>query len=54
MLHYVLKLVYLTGLTGEEYTIYEDMRKIVQWMFTLKPKDVRKYGISKQTLSNTN
>ena len=48
----------LTGLEGPDYLQYKKDHEIVksedfkQWILTIKPKDVRDKGISKQTLWN--
>ena len=42
----------LTGLDDPDYLEYENIEDFKQWILSLKPKDVRDKGISKQTLWN--
>jgi len=42
----------LTGLEDPDYLEYDNLEDFKQWILSLKPKDVRDIGISKQTLWN--
>jgi hypothetical protein len=42
----------LTGLEDPDYLEYDNIEDFKQWILSLKPKDVRDKGISKQTLWN--
>jgi hypothetical protein len=40
------------GIDDDSYLEYENIEDFKQWILSLKPKDVRDEGISKQTLWN--
>jgi len=40
------------GIDDDSYIEYENIEDFKQWILSLKPKDVRDKGISKQTLWN--
>ena len=40
------------GIDDDSYLEYENIEDFKQWILSLKPKDVRDKGISKQTLWN--
>jgi hypothetical protein len=40
------------GIDDDSYIEYENIEDFKQWILSLKPKDVRDEGISKQTLWN--
>ncbi|MGC8692183.1 MAG: hypothetical protein ACP5RZ_04100, partial [Thermoplasmata archaeon] len=40
----------ITGVEDDDYIEYENLEEFKQWTLTLKPKDVRDYGISKMAL----
>jgi len=41
------------GIDDDSYLEYENIENFKQWILSLKPKDVRDKGISKQSLSYT-
>ena len=41
----------ITGIDADSYLEYENLREFYDWVLTLKPRDVRDMGISKQDLS---
>ena len=41
----------VTGIDADSYLEYENLREFYDWVLTLKPRDVRDMGISKQDLS---
>ena len=43
----------LTGLDDADYLEYDNIEDFKQWILSLKPKDVKDKGISKQSLSYT-
>jgi len=43
----------LTGIEEPDYLEFENAEDFKQWILSLKPKDVRDKGISKQSLSYT-
>jgi hypothetical protein len=40
----------LTGIEGPEYLEYKNNKEFFDWIYTLKPKDVKDIGISQQAL----
>ena len=43
--------VSVLGIDEDSYLEYENLREFYDWVLTLKPRDVRDMGISKQDLS---